>query len=242
MKAIRSARNTLRRLGIDVSRYPSISGEDAYLSLIMADMDIRHVIDVGANIGQFGLRARNSLGFQGRLDSYEPSSLAFDQLAESAAGDSNWHVHHVALGAASGTQTLHRYASSDLSSFSRPREDARSLWDVDWEASDETVDVRSLDDEQLPKLGPVLLKLDTQGYDWEVLDGAVVALERVCVIVIELSFIRLYESSRNAWDSMARLAEMGFGLATLTPVTRPAGEHRLLEADGVFVRPHPPSV
>ena len=64
------------------------------------------VIDVGANIGQFGESLRAD-GYRGRIVSFEPTQSAFEILARRAAADGNWQAHHCGLGAASGTATLH---------------------------------------------------------------------------------------------------------------------------------------
>ena len=55
------------------------------------------VIDVGANVGQFGCAIRRK--YAGELISFEPSSGPFEKLREAAASDPLWHVQNMALGA-----------------------------------------------------------------------------------------------------------------------------------------------
>ena len=101
----------------------------------------------------------------------------------------------------------------------------------------ETVTLRRLADEGLPNLGPTLLKLDSQGHDFPVLDGAGGLLERCQLLIIELSFVPLYATSVPAAEALSRLDTLGFGLVDLFPVTRDGDRQlRLVEADGLLAR------
>lgn len=232
----RYLRGPLRRLGVDLVRYDRRTAAEAFLGDVLAALEVTHVIDVGANVGQFGLALRRSLRFNGRIDSYEPGAAAFASLADASASDHDWHVHHAALTDRAGDVELHVFPDSDLSSLSSPSSTGRENFDADWTAITERVSGRQLGGEDLPDLGPTFLKIDTQGHDWEVIQGAGEVLDRVCVLMVELSFIELYESSRPGWATIRDLRDLGFGLANIDPITRKAGGYRLIEADGVFVR------
>lgn len=89
--------------------------------------EISTVVDVGANIGQFGESLRAD-GYRGRIVSFEPTGSAFQILSQKAAADGNWKAHHCGLGAAKGTAILH---ASKLSVFNSILElsDAAKLHD-----------------------------------------------------------------------------------------------------------------
>jgi FkbM family methyltransferase len=74
---------------------------------------IDSVIDVGANVGQFGESLRAD-GYHGKIISFEPTASAFQILSKKATADGNWEAHHCGLGAVPGTATLH---ASQLSVF-----------------------------------------------------------------------------------------------------------------------------
>lgn len=229
----------LTRRGWEVRRWPHPSTGSGILKDLLARHGITTVLDVGANVGQYA-RALRRIGFQGRIVSYEPLPAAFEQLAREALTDPRWEGHQLALGATTGSVTLHQFSSSDLSSVHEPTpmlgarlgEGARVVNDI-------VVRVERLDEVFHPAAGErLLLKVDTQGHDLEVVRGATGLLDAVLVAQLELSFIPLYEDVPSALEVMEQMAAAGFGLAGLSPiVAMPDG--RLVEADAWFVRAGP---
>jgi FkbM family methyltransferase len=85
--------------------------------------------------------------------------------------------------------------------------------------------------------GPVdLLKVDVQGAEHLVLEGAKAMLPQVKAIWLEVSFRPLYEGSLTFEGILARCRESGFVLASLAEGFRGANGE-LLQADALFVRP-----
>ena len=83
------------------------------------------------------------------------------------------------------------------------------------------------------------LKVDTQGHERGVLDGAGRALDRVVGVQLELKAAALYEGEALAPELIGRMQDLGFRLAQVHPVVfDPAdGRASLLQFDGVFARP-----
>ena len=229
------AQGLLRRQGYRLSRY-----EDPPMRRLIHDLEVTHVLDVGANVGQFAERVRMEGGFGGRIDSFEPVGASFRSLTEARVGDAHWHGHRLALSDQSGSVEINVYNVSVLNSLSDITAAGRSVFNRFHDLRQigvETVATRPLDEVDLPDLGPAFLKIDTQGHDWAVMDGASVILRRVALLSMELSFDQLYESATPAWQSLERLHDLGFGLAALEYVVRASGNaHQIGEADGLFVR------
>jgi hypothetical protein len=76
-------------------------------------MNVTHVIDVGANRGQYG-RLLRRLGFQGRIISFEPVHRSFEELSEGARLDGNWEAHRLALGNIDGDLAIKRHEGGRL--------------------------------------------------------------------------------------------------------------------------------
>jgi FkbM family methyltransferase len=230
---------TMRVLGYDIHRHDERDPLTRRLASVLQDLKIRHVIDVGGNIGQFALRIRRS-GFRGRIDSFEPARRAFDTLSATAAADLQWNVQQMALSSSAGAASLHLHDDSSLNSLSQTTVAGDRLFEsIGSRATTLTEDVRlaRLDELDLPDVGPALLKLDTQGHDFEVIQGAGAVLDRCELLLIELSFVRLYTSSVPAPNALTRLSALGYDLVDLFPISR--DEHCdlvLIEADGVFIR------
>jgi FkbM family methyltransferase len=181
------------------------------------DRQIDLVIDVGANIGQFGESLRDG-GYQGRIVSFEPIESAFQTLAKKAAADSKWEVHHCGLGAAAGTASLH---VSELSVFSSILDmtsaagfhDSRMAVD-----HTEEISIQTLDEVAAKLTGQILLKIDTQGYERQVIEGGRQTIPRLLGILLELPIIHVYDGEWSFHEALKFMAGMGFVPAQIQPV------------------------
>jgi hypothetical protein len=101
--------------------------------------------------------------------------------------------------------------------------------------------MRSLD-----SLAPVLfrpqdsiwLKLDVQGFERTVFDGAEQVLKSVQAIEVELSLQPLYEGQTLYLPIIEFLQQHGFALVSVTPGFQDERTGRLFQFDGVFLRDH----
>ena len=82
-----------------------------------------------------------------------------------------------------------------------------------------------------------MLKIDTQGYEKKVIDGATGLLPRITALQIELSVVELYEGAPSMTGMLQQLSETGFQLFNLTHGFKDPGSGRLLQLDGFFLRP-----
>lgn len=175
------------------------------------------LIDVGANSGQFGESLRAD-GYRGRIISFEPIAAEFEALSRKAARDGNWEVHRCALGAASGTATLQVSRLSvfssmlDLAGSARLHDDRMAVDHV------EEVPVRTLDEVAARLTGRMLVKIDTQGYEKQVLDGGRQTLPKLEGIMLELPVIRVYKGAWRFHEAVQHMFELGFVPAQIQPV------------------------
>lgn len=180
------------------------------------------IFDVGANIGQFGYFLRKDVGFTGQIFSFEPIPELSEALATKVKSDTKWHVFPFALGAAATTLKLNVASSTDFSSFLKFADNTQSLFPAASTQSTIQVEVKTLSDfilTQQPAF-PFLLKLDTQGFDMEVINGCLEELKDCVGILCEVSVIPLYQG-QPAWrDVISRLEQLGFGVVGLYPVNR----------------------
>jgi hypothetical protein len=102
------------------------------------------------------------------------------------------------------------------------------------------VQVRPLDElalEDVRSATNSLLKIDTQGYERAVLDGAPRVIAQVRAIQLELSFVPLYDGGMSFDEAIERLLGEGFELQLVEPGFRDPVSQQLLQADGIFIRP-----
>lgn len=229
----------LNKLGWAVHRYRPSSDPLAMIERLLKDRQINLILDVGANQGQFASNMRR-IGYGQRIVSFEPLQEAYSMLREAAFGDQLWTVApRCAIGAFSGTVDINvsfnSYSSSILPIHSTLCVEAPEAKFI----GHETVPICTLDEVVAPHVKPenrCLLKIDTQGYEWEVLDGAASTMHNVDVICLEASLVPLYEGQRLWLDYIDRLDKQGYILWDIHSAFASPINGRLLQVDLIFIK------
>lgn len=226
-----------RRLGVTVQRQRPVRDATRHLLYKMEEFGVEALLDVGANKGQFARGAR-ALGFRGDIYSFEPLSVAHAICTAAAQTDPRWTVvPPMALGARSATAMIN--VAENLASSSLLDVEARSVDAVSasgYKGTEEIL-VRTLD--EVVELGwsrPFGLKIDTQGFEMEVLRGARETLADVPVILLEMSLTPLYKGAPRFGELFDALEGLGYRCVGLTQGFADHRRHELLQADGLFIR------
>lgn len=233
---IKRAFNSL--IGIEIVKYPT-DELDRRIKLIN-NYNIDVILDIGANIGQYGGEMRN-LGFKGEIRSFEPMKKAFSILEKNASKDKNWKVFNYSIGERDGETTINvaknSVSSSLLKNLPQLTESAPEAAFIE----KETIEIKKLDSifESLNLNGKnVYLKIDTQGYEEMVLIGAEKSLEFVTGIQIEMSFIPTYEGGITFDKMKTKLNDLGFHLMALENGFYDKKTGKQIEIDGIFYKKH----
>ena len=217
-----------------------VSRSTEHLKRVLDRHGIGMVLDVGANAGQYGRRLRRA-GYIGRIVSFEPLTLAHTSLAAAAAEDPMWEVApRMALGDRDGTVTVNISAESDMSSTLDFTEEMQGLLDDSGYVGAEQAEIARLDTVFDRFVGPkarVLLKVDTQGTERQVVDGAGDALDRITLLQLEMSIVPVYQGEPSYLDTIAWLAGRGFQPVLFIPGYFNRRTARLIAMDGIFARP-----
>jgi FkbM family methyltransferase len=236
-----TVRRLLQRLGVDVVPYKPTRHPLSRRHFLFARHGIDCVVDVGANSGQYGHFLRR-IGYRGRIVSFEPLSSAFASLRAAAAGDGAWEVRNAALGEAEGSVTLNVSENSESSSILAMLPGHLSAHPTSRYIGTETVPVTTLAS-VLGGLTPsrgTFVKVDTQGYERNVILGAGPALERVEGVQLEMSLVPLYADEWLMPEMINFMKERGFVLMSLEPGTSDPETGQLLQTDGLFFRERDP--
>ena len=203
---------------------------------IYQDVDL--ILDIGANIGQFAKSAR-SKGYKGLIVSIEPSSKAHSILLKNAEKDPLWKVYErIAVGEHQGKHKLNLASNSVSSSLLPMNELHLKAAPKSSYFSQETVEVKSLDtilSDFTINLN-CLLKIDTQGFEMEVLTGAENALKFIKYIMIELSVFELYKGQANYFDITKFLIDREFKLISIDKSFEDPNSGKTLQYDAIFER------
>ena len=165
----------IRSLGFDLRRYNAATSEGSRFIGALSAHKVNLVFDVGANTGQFG-RSLRDLGYKGRIVSFEPLHAAWDQLAEARLKDPLWEVaDRGAIGGEDGEVNINVSGNSVSSSVLKMQNSHVNAAPESAYIGTEKVPIRRLDTVGAGYLhvdSTLFIKIDTQGYEAQVLRGA----------------------------------------------------------------------
>lgn len=235
----RSLKRLLRAVGFELFRRKRISNSTYQLLKGLDKFEIDLILDVGANAGQFASRLR-SFGYNEKIVSFEPLSDAFELLSDQAADDAKWQIHRRgAIGDFDGEIEINISGNSVSSSVLPMMKSHSSAAIKSAYIGLEKVPIFTLDTvayEFLSETKRCFLKIDVQGYEWQVLDGARETLAQVQGVLCELSLVPLYEGQRLWLDVIQRLEQEGFTLWALQKGFTDPRDGRTLQVDAIFFR------
>jgi FkbM family methyltransferase len=174
--------------------------------------NVSKVLDIGANVGQFGLDIRR-YGFKGQIISFEPVKEFFEILSNTTKKHKPWSAINIGLGATESVQYINISGNSGLSSSlltmgkihlnNFPKSATVSTQKVLVSTIDNQLEVLGIDP------GKILLKLDVQGFEAEVLKGAAKSLSKIPLCFLEVSIVPLYEGEIVLLPILNLLSESG---------------------------------
>ncbi len=212
----------LNKFGFDIVRIGKFDDNLAkHLITVLRSRNIDCIFDVGANSGQYGLFLRE-IGYKGHIISFEPVSAVFDLLKKNCGHDDKWTCRNYALGDKNEKKILNVYKSTVFSSFLTVNEHYRKIWRSLENVTPETVDVYRLEDvwdELTRDLGckNYMLKLDAQGFDKFVFDGARDRLKSISVLQSELALIPVYDGMMQAYTVLNEYHKFDFLISGMYP-------------------------
>jgi FkbM family methyltransferase len=197
--------------------------------------EISTVVDVGSNEGQFALHS--SLAFpNARHYCFEPLSGPFDVLSSKFARNKNFSLFNYALGYLEGKSYIFANEYSPSSSILEMNELHKTNFEFTRQSSREEIEVKRLDS-LLNLITPdlaTLIKIDVQGFETDVLKGGHDFIKKCGVLIIEMSFKKLYKDQPLFHEVYSILYDLGFRYhgnieQLLSPIN-----NQILQADCLF--------
>jgi len=228
----------LRKAGIEVARYRPTSSPVARRMHLLRSNRIDLVFDVGANFGQYATSLREC-GYRGRIVSFEPLTSAFSRLEANAKGDPLWEVVNIGLGDRDERATINIAGNSQSSSLLEMLPAHLKSAPVSAYVGKEEITVSRLDSvfSKYHRRGDrTFLKLDAQGYERKILEGASRSLTDIQGIQLEMSIEPLYSDEMPYLEMLGYLAGIGITLASIEPGFGDPESGRMLQMDGIFFR------
>lgn len=237
------ARLARRRFDHRVVRWLQLGRDQQrwYLRKLFRCHPVGAVLDVGGNAGQYARFLRREVGYRGHIVTFEPIPALAAALKRESSGDPSWEILELALGDSPGQASFNVMNTSPMSSLLQPKADCSSPV-MQFNRVSETVQVRvdTLDaviagHPWLRGMQDLYLKLDVQGYELKVLEGATRSLPRIAALQAELNVLPLYEGQPSYLEVMQYLDSRGYA-----PSLLPAHEYEtfpeMIDFDAHFLR------
>ena len=237
----RLIQNMLKSVNIKIIRYSDMAliYKDVTRRLkIVNNCNINVLFDIGAADGGY-VKNMRKFGYTKKIISFEPLKSSFEGLKKAASKDNNWLYNNYALGNENTKSVINIAGNFDSSSIlnmlpmhinSAPESKFVAQQEIEIKKFD------SIIDSFCKKEDRIMIKIDTQGYEKNVLEGASESLDRVSIIQIEMSIVPLYENGLLIFDMVKYLSDKGFMLFSLENGFANRETGQLLQVDGIFVK------
>lgn len=233
-------RKTSKGLGAYLNQNVEESSRASFIfSQLLIRQNISAFLDIGAHRGEFATRTRRN-GFQGTIYSVEPVAVSHQILQTNASIDPKWIVlPRQAAGSANDIATINISQNSYSSSLLRVRQEHL-------DAAPQTQIVRS-EECLVTKTKDLLhsfqahgieaIKIDTQGYEKEVLKGLEELISDVRLVLVEMNSIHCYENCPDLIDLDQWLVkDCGFKRIILQPAFFNDVDLSCQQYDGIYLR------
>jgi len=195
------------------------------------NQNIKTVLDIGANVGQFVKEIRERLS-EAQIYSFEPLKECFEKLLKI----DGLKAFNFALGDKEGVVEMNKSRYSPSSSLLQMSDAHKTLFPHTKEHSPEKIEVKRLDDIKLNLKPEILIKVDVQGFEGKVIEGGAETFKKAKVILIENSFVELYQDQPLFDKIYQKLKSLGFEYQSSKEqkINKHTGE--VISEDSIFVR------
>lgn len=233
----RFIKKTAQKFGVQVSRRNARNSPDLKIVASLKNFEIDLVIDVGANEGQYAEQLIHA-GYKGKIISFEPLESAWEILKKKSQKYPQWDVYErCAVGEEEKTIALNISENSVSSSICKVLPTHVKSAPKSVIIGTDNVPMIPLDKAHISASSHnCYLKIDTQGYEHNVLVGAENLLKEIKGIQLELSLIELYENQKLWREIHDKLENDGFKLWGVIPGFSDQLTGQTLQFDGIFFR------
>ena len=230
-------KNLIRSSGYNFSRYKKNLDFEYIIINQIRLCNITYIFDIGANTGQFSTELRSS-GYNEKIISFEPIAEAHKIITEKSKMDKNWLIHPVcAIG--ENFQNIELNISNNSVSSS-----ILDMSNLHVENAINSKYVRK-QNVQMYTLDSILknyaindakymVKIDTQGYEWNVIEGGIETLKNADLILCEVSLVPLYVNQKLWLEVIDKICSLNFEIFNFNKVFSNINTGQILQIDILF--------
>ena len=229
----RTVRKFLNSFGYEIVKAENVNHQ---FGSWLGKLDIKTIIDIGANEGQF-IKSITGLLPGRKIIAFEPIKICYDKMIVNTK-QLNIKAFNCGLSDHNGSTEIH-VSKNYVSSSILPMEELhKNLYPESKYINTQTIELKKLDDAvsgiNLSK--NILLKIDVQGYENKVIAGGASTIKEVAVVVIEFSYEPIYEGQWLFDETYKYFTSNGFKLVGITDQAKSDKTGIPIYADAVFVR------
>lgn len=236
MSLINIIRKIINPLNMDLKIYPSLDLRRR--KKLLEHHKINKILDVGANNGQYAEQTYK-LGYEGEVISFEPVKSVFKELENNSKKQNSWSVYNYGLGDKQEELEINISKNTFSSSLLDIMPDHVEGAPESQYTHKEKILIKRLDDvfkDITNEKDVVFLKMDVQGFEENVINGAIESLKFIKGIQLEMSLEELYKGEILFDDIINLVKSFGFNLYSLENGFFNEKTGRLLQVDGIFFK------
>ncbi|WP_438968733.1 FkbM family methyltransferase [Nonlabens sp.] len=222
----------------NLAETPKLSNDLSRRKKILNHCKINKILDIGANSGQYAVEQLNKLNYKGDIVSFEPMKEPYDQILVKSELLPNWKVVNIGIGLKKEKAFINVAKNSFSSSLLEmlPSHSKNAPQSIYINKEEITIDTLSnVCNEYCSVEDNIYLKVDTQGYEYNILESGRDYLKNIKVIQIEMSIIPLYLGEKTFEDMLSYLKSLNFKLVSIEPGFYSDKTGQLLQVDGIFI-------
>ncbi len=227
-------------LYLKLKRFTASASPELRTAMLLKGQAIDWVIDVGANTGQFA-ESLYDFGYTGKVVSFEPVAGPYEELVSRSRPYPGWTVaQRAAIGDTDGEIEINVTDDTVFSSVLPIKDSYVAHNPKSRIVAKEKIPVHRLDsiaDQYIPDGARILLKVDTQGFERQVLAGAQQLIDRVQGLKIEMPLYPIYEGNDfTFYDIVDFMRTHGFQPYSFQVEGVDLDTGRMNTIDGLFFR------
>jgi FkbM family methyltransferase len=224
-------KNTFSNLGIVVQRQQPWMDNHKWLK----QYDIKTIIDIGANVGDFALEYAKILP-EATIYAFEPINSIYNTMVEKTK-NLNIKTFRYGLGDKTETLTINVNEFSPSSSILELADLHKDNYKNATKTVKEDIHIKEFDKEfkitDLPK--NILVKIDVQGFEDKTINGAKQLLAQTKIVFVEMTFKELYKDQKLFHDLYTQLHELGFDYNGSQMQNFDNNDGSIIYADAIFI-------
>lgn len=239
MKIKKIIKKIARIFNLEIKKYNSETHAINQTIKVLKYCKIDMVLDIGANTGQFAQELREN-GYEGVIISFEPLSSARKKLIKNSSKDSKWIIkNQYALGSEEGETEINVSNNSVSSSILNILESHTRAAKYSEYIDKEKIKILTLDkvmEKYNNENKNIFIKIDTQGYELEVIKGGIETIKKSKAILCELSLVELYKNQATWKQIISILEKEEYSLWCIQEGFTNPNTGQTLQVDGLFLK------